>query len=447
MYQASIIILGILPWLICEISSKFSPKTHVPSPLKIMAWTYAIGYTLKSLYIAYAVGGTAHWKTRELSFDIIPLGQIAILISAISLIFGYFLFFRYPTTYQKPSLASRMSVNWVYPPFFAICLGLMVIYFQKMGLLQQLLTLQFRTSKFFLDESTGIKSSLAFLTMGSDFIIVAALFFALATEKLRPYYVHIMALIFVSICFMMVGRRNGVMIPMILGLIVLPVRLKIFPSQHLVSYLRQWRIIILICALIIPLAFVSQIRGTNSEINASDLSFAQAFETAAEHTLQGAYFLDPAKTAVIIDHTMENKSYLYGETFLKFLYAPIPRILWPEKPNIRIGPYVAQNILGYYNSSGAPPGGVAELYLNFGWAGIILGSFILGALMALIHKNALSADNPAIGCIKYALYMMCIILFFTTDFSAAMISLIRYAIALFICEMFWTQRLNRLLKI
>lgn len=445
MYQFTIVVLGFLPWLFFVIASNFAPKTNVPSPLKIMAWTFLLGYTLKSVYVAYAVGNTANFKTKALSIDIIPLGQVCILISAASMILGYYLFFRLPKYYRSPSLASKIGIRWVYLPFFVLCLGLMFIYFYKMDLLQQLLTLQFRTAKFFTDESTGVKSSLGFLTMGSDFIIVASLFFALGAKKLRPYSLHIAALAFVCLCFMMVGRRNGVIIPIILALIVLPMRLEIFPSLKTNSnndFFRQWRILGFFGVVLIGLSFVSQVRQAHTEVGFAELSITNAFSSTAEHTLEGAYFLDPAKTAVIINHTSENKTYLLGESFINFIYAPVPRILWPEKPNIKIGPYVAQEVLGFYNRSGAPPGGIGEFYLNFGWAGVVIGSIILGGLMALIQRHALSAANQPIGRIKYALYITCIILYLTTDFSGAILSTIRYTIALFICEMFWSSRLQ-----
>ena len=445
MYQATILILGFLPWLILAITSKFTHKTNVISPLKILAWTFLIGYTLKSLYLTYAVGNDAPFKTRRLSLEIIPLGQLCILIATACLVLGYFMFFRFPKHYRLPSLASRIGLRWVYIPFFSLSLGLMIIYFYQMGLGQQILSGQFRTEKFYVNEETGVRSTLGFLTVGSDFLVIAALFFALASEKLKPYNLHILAITFVSFCFMMVGRRNGVMIPIVLALLVLPSRIKLFPQSNYTSIfdlLRKWRVFVIIGAILLSLTFVSQVRGAHTEVGVAELNFGDAFAATAEHTLEGAYFLDPAKTAAIIDHTAKNKSFLMGDSFTNIIYTPIPRVMWPEKPDIKIGPYVAQQILGYYNRSGVPPGGIGELYLNFGWTGVILGSFFLGTLMAWLHKNALSAANPAIGCIKYSVYMMCIIIFLTTEFSGAILSLIRYSIALFICEMFWAKRLD-----
>ena len=444
MYQITIVVLGVLPWLIFAIAARFTRKTCVVSPLKIMSWTLLIGFTLKSLYLAYAVTNDAPFQTRRLSFDIIPMGQLPILIAAACLLLGYYIFFRYPRHSHAPTLASRIGLRWTYIPFFAISLGLMVIYFQKMGLLQQILSGNFRTIKFFVDENTGVKTSLAYLSIGSDFLIVAALFFVLATEKIKPYHVHILAIIFVSICFTMVGRRNGVMIPIILALIVLPMRLKIFPSytnKSILEFFRKWYSFSIMGLVLLLLTFSSQVRVSHTEVGLADLDLGVAFAATAEHTFQGAYFLDPAKTAVIFDHTSKNQSFLMGKSYINLIYTPIPRVIWPEKPTIKIGPYVAQEILKYNNRSGAPPGGIGELYLNFGWIGVIFGSFLLGLIMALIHRNAISASNPAVGAIKYAIYMICIILFLTTEFSGAIISLIRYSIALFICEMFWARKL------
>lgn len=85
----------------------------------------------------------------------------------------------------------------------------------------------------------------------------------------------------------------------------------------------------------------------------------------------------------------DEEGLLHGETLGYLKYALIPRFLWSEKPVSQVGGWFAWKLgLGgvkanglYSNSINMTVGG--ELYLNFGWPGVLLGGMALGALLAL----------------------------------------------------------------
>lgn len=91
---------------------------------------------------------------------------------------------------------------------------------------------------------------------------------------------------------------------------------------------------------------------------------------------------------------VERNSYYGGQTFEHLRYAFIPRVLWPEKPKIALGAWFAMEIGqavatddGWYNNS-VNMTQAGELYLNFGWFGVIPGLALFGAILAFFWTRA-----------------------------------------------------------
>tara|TARA_B100000900_G_C20602354_1_gene726248 strand:+ start:1301 stop:2716 length:1416 start_codon:yes stop_codon:yes gene_type:complete len=105
-----------------------------------------------------------------------------------------------------------------------------------------------------------------------------------------------------------------------------------------------------------------------------------------------------AKTGVIISHTDANQFKL-GTTYASWLFAPVPRIIWKDKPTINPGLIVRKEIMptGSINNigGGVPPGFVAEAYWNFGIIGIMILSFIWGSFCSSFHKKFIKIFKSA----------------------------------------------------
>jgi hypothetical protein len=85
---------------------------------------------------------------------------------------------------------------------------------------------------------------------------------------------------------------------------------------------------------------------------------------------------------------VERNGFYDGKTFEYLAYAFVPRVLWPEKPKIALGAWYAMEIGqavetedGWYNNS-VNMTQAGELYLNFGWLGVIAGLPLFGAGLA-----------------------------------------------------------------
>lgn len=90
---------------------------------------------------------------------------------------------------------------------------------------------------------------------------------------------------------------------------------------------------------------------------------------------------------------VEKNGFYDGETLSYFAYAFIPRFLWPEKPLIKQGQWFAEEAgLAYRDKQGRVNNSInmtvpGEFYLNFGWAGVIVGCWFFGVFFAFIWNN------------------------------------------------------------
>jgi hypothetical protein len=109
--------------------------------------------------------------------------------------------------------------------------------------------------------------------------------------------------------------------------------------------------------------------------------------------------LSPVLNALVV--IPSHVDYAYGATLGQILYAPIPRLIWPDKPDSKqeIGQRYAV-IFGLQTEAGAQ--GTAygmcllfEAYWNFGWAGIPLFCGALGAYLG-VQQRLFSGDHWAL---------------------------------------------------
>lgn len=90
------------------------------------------------------------------------------------------------------------------------------------------------------------------------------------------------------------------------------------------------------------------------------------------------------KTAHLYHAVPRELPLAWGATVARWVLAPIPRSLWPDKPVIQPGPIVGQTL---YDQpiAGVPPSLVGELFWNFHWPGVIIGAFLIGLALRMMQ--------------------------------------------------------------
>ena len=119
-----------------------------------------------------------------------------------------------------------------------------------------------------------------------------------------------------------------------------------------------------------------------------------------DNTVGSGNGFDTIRSAAIIQRVPERSPFLYGSSYLALPVFWVPRQLWPSKPETGLGAWVKQQLFGIPATSqlggprlcaparrtGWPPGFVAEAYVNFGYAGIVIICLLIGMGMRWFYE-------------------------------------------------------------
>ena len=134
--------------------------------------------------------------------------------------------------------------------------------------------------------------------------------------------------------------------------------------------------------------------------------FDAAFYQRELETLLSRQF--EASSIACIAEEVDLKGYINGETFYQIRYFFIPRLLWPDKPMVVRGAwftsYLGSSAREGDSTSSVGMEAAGELYWNFGFSGVVVGMFVLGAMFGGIWRMA--GANPAMQPLHMSLYML-----------------------------------------
>jgi hypothetical protein len=112
-----------------------------------------------------------------------------------------------------------------------------------------------------------------------------------------------------------------------------------------------------------------------------------------------------------VRYTPKSVPYQDGATLKNLAAGLVPRVLWPGKPKIGIGYWFA---LTYW---GTPPGVTevpqsvthpGELWIDFGWLGVIIGLGILGIWYRFVYSSLRPLESGT-GAVLYAIVLVTVI--------------------------------------
>jgi hypothetical protein len=104
-------------------------------------------------------------------------------------------------------------------------------------------------------------------------------------------------------------------------------------------------------------------------------------------------------TAVVIDATPTRVPFSYGRSYLPLLAKPIPRFLWPGKPEERSGNEWAHayGLLGRDDlSTSYNLPWLTEMYMNFGWSGVVAIMFMLGVIYRWLWQRFMVSPQSSL---------------------------------------------------
>lgn len=186
---------------------------------------------------------------------------------------------------------------------------------------------------------------------------------------------------------------------------------------------------------------VGAFRGMMEMLNIAwdDIIGQKGEATAAEAFEQASVRLNHVYTvALVIADTPSVHPYSYGETLLPLLTKWVPRALWQDKPREDFGNRWSKEY-GYIAASDDATSynlpWLAEMYMNFGWAGIAILSLCVGAVMGSLWRSFI-ADAAGSVQFAFALTMARSFFFPESNMSGQIGSLIISAVAILVTLMF-----------
>jgi hypothetical protein len=90
-------------------------------------------------------------------------------------------------------------------------------------------------------------------------------------------------------------------------------------------------------------------------------------------------------TEIIVEKTGNGVDFQRGHTLTPILATFVPKIIWPDKPDVQTGQLVNKSFhLTDSDDIFISPSNLGELYWNFGWSGVALGMGLIGFICGWI---------------------------------------------------------------
>lgn len=180
-----------------------------------------------------------------------------------------------------------------------------------------------------------------------------------------------------------------------------------FIGKGSIKYLLSIRIVPIILIMVLFSSFFNTLGGNRAHFitaftQGGNDEVSSYTDLSASESERGGVFERSSNIAQLTNvvSLVERNGTYNGRASLPLIAALVPRFLWPDKPQIQLGAWFALEIgAGSISNSGRVNNSVnmsipGELYLDFGWIGVVLGSILLGGALALFWNAAHFNDSP-----------------------------------------------------
>ena len=221
---------------------------------------------------------------------------------------------------------------------------------------------------------------------------VMILAYAYCLYRRRYLLIALLAAIAVEMVFGLVTDSKG---QVLIG-VILVVLSKILVDGKLP---KAWLgLVLAIIIVVFPILQANRIamglRGTGHEQAAEDIgtTLSRALSTSEELSagrFHSESFIErtsmKAVVHMIVSRTGDTVPFQGGHTIEPLMSAFIPRIIWPDRPDVQTGQLVNKEFhVSEQADTNISPSHLGELYWNFGWGGVLVGMTLIGALLGVI---------------------------------------------------------------
>lgn len=431
--------------LLFTLALAFSKDCHLYNPLLYIFLVVFVGVTVRGYYMVY---DSSNVDVRRLFLGINDIGYFT--LPAFIILCSFILFFIGYKITNTPLHLRKMTLFSMHAQWNAKRVQRIVVLFMFISILGIYLFIKSLGIESLMDNISGkryltlddsmYRASLGYYRLMASFIepafYILLLYFILGLRKLWSFSGFMLILLgLINIAFSFFNSDRTSLMFFILNIFIILNLTKKLSLRFFASF-------ILLAGLLFSV--VTTLRSSES----NDIQVDQA--GLLDPVILNRNLLDISVTANIVNSVPEKMKFQYGKTFLSLLVAPVPRNLWPEKPNITPGYDISHQIYGFSeaNTSGIPPNIIGELYLNFGLAGIFVGLFILGIFVKKIYLyfNFHRSFNRNKVILYVAAIMNITVLLFGASFNQAVLALLQAYIPIYIALKYVTYKKNSAFK-
>jgi oligosaccharide repeat unit polymerase len=428
--KLTLLVLGVVSLLIASVPFLIGNRKDLLAPINFVALFTFLGTTLRTAYLALINDPDIKaWVLLGKPISFLFSGYFLVIPGLAFLVLGYLLA-KHINVFPKGHVRTcdvpwpKKRVAFLILWFATISLVSTLLFMRAMDIHYTSL-LEFAVKRRFeiQGSSTFGQAALGYHRWGAELIrwsfLLYLFWFAKSGRQICSLAGLGLALTFISTLFFpfMTSSRTGMLEPLIGGVII----------WH---YTRQRiRIRVIAGSLIFCTIVIAGIASLRTRPASSTEFFSSASPLVAMAVVVGTpKFIDITKPAHAFEAIPSQIPYEYGKTLVTWLFAPIPRTSWPEKPIISSGQAFGEEIYQYGvdQATGIPPGLIPELYWNFGLPGVIIGMFLIGfSLRVTYNAFILRGGQSLTSMILYAALVTNIYNLFQNTFSAFVIEIIK----------------------
>jgi hypothetical protein len=391
----------------------FTRNFDIFQPITFITMSVLIGTTARTMYIFASNDPDVRsnfLRGQQTSFFLAP--TILMFLAILSLMAGYYYKPNAPTFVQLKGYFDRLNRPWAPWQTIAVIALLNFISFVGLFIFIRILIAQGDdvfsniSSKHLIKVSGGGSySALGYLRLMMRMSTLAFLlgFAWFAAGKKSFWSIQGIAVIFLGLFaafppFFNSSRSEIIIIPMI----------AMATWNYTRARLTMRSVMVAMVVAIGILGFMGALRAEKSDDFASAAAGTLSSEVF-EKLVNNYNFVSMPTTAHVMDAMPEKLTYQYGQTLFLWVFAPVPRTLWPEKPDVVTGQVIAKQVFGrgFGKGGGTPPNIVSDFYWNFGIPGVIAGMFFFGCFLRFLYFNALpNLDRNKTALLLYLIVMV-----------------------------------------
>jgi oligosaccharide repeat unit polymerase len=357
------------------------------------------------------------WKSFNIQFRLyrnpdVNRAILTYLLAFLFYIFGYYLFFKNTNILLNTKKDKILPITWnskkarTIGNIFVIFSVAIYIYrfWLAGGFFEYLSLLQYRLIAF---QGQGYILAGKFIPIPILIISLIEVCSTKETKRRDLFRVILIALISIAQLYLGGGRASFILV-----LLIIFAMINYFKKKVSINIILTFTVL----AMVFSFYYLVFTRGTikidNSKI-IQEINYVTKSAVTAGDLNEIFVFSD------VLTKVPYQIPYQYGKTYLALVTLPIPSKIYPNKLP-EAGYFWTQSVYpdySKYSSLGMPC--VGELYLNFGYFGIMLGMFLLGSVSKLLYLHVMK--NLTIGSgFFYAVFIYFFYLYLTRGFVIAL---------------------------